>query len=78
MEIIGHSIYKAIDLCANVIENKQMIINNKLEEIEAINFGDTLIGKKRKKTLLIANNSPFPLDFNINIMRGLYSDQPFS
>ncbi len=53
-----------------------MIINTKLDEIDAISFGDTLVGRKRKKTVLIANNSPFPLDFNINILQGFHGDQP--
>lgn len=45
--MIGHSIYRAIDISANVIESNQYLLDEKGEKIDKIDFGDILVNEKK-------------------------------
>ena len=70
LKIEGHSIYKAIEISANVVKNDHFIFNEKGEEKSSKEFKDTLIGQKKKKKIIIINNSPKQKKFQLNILRG--------
>ena len=70
LKIDGHSIYKAVEISANVVKNNHFIFNEEGEEISSIEFKDTLIGQKKQKKIIIVNNSPKEKRFNLNILRG--------
>ena len=51
LDIKGHSIYKGIEMSANVIQNKQFISDDIGEKIEKIDFGKLILGKKKIKNV---------------------------
>ena len=74
LEMMGHSIYKAIDFSANVVSNNAYVINSKGEELHSLDCGLNLLGKLVRKKVILVNNSPNKLDFGISIIRGFHAD----
>ena len=74
LEMVGHSIYKAVDFSANVVSNNAYIINKKGEELHSLDFGLNLLGKEVRRKVILVNNSPNELNFGISIIRGFHAD----
>lgn len=68
----GKTFLNSIDVNATCVDYMQFFIDRNGREMEEIKFGEILFGKTSKFNGFLVNNSPEPLFYKINSMRGHY------
>jgi hypothetical protein len=62
-----------IDLHATTINHARLLIDQKGNQIETIDFGGLLVGEQKVAKVFLVNNSPRKLKYKVNIRKGYFT-----